>query len=94
MGKRNGSLMGIRNVGVGSTASDGFNASGIWGLNDTQRAMGPDNSSTLKSKPIQIHYLLVGGGGGGGGADNNHIRGGGGGGGGVVEGIVFVDSST
>lgn len=91
MGKRNGSLIGKKNVGAATTAT--YNASGIWGLNDTQRVMGEDSSSTLKSK-IQIQYLLVGGGGGGGGSKIPNIRGGGGGGGGVKEGTLILDSGT
>lgn len=89
MGKRNGSLIGKRNVGAGATN----NASGIWGLNDTQRVMSPDNSSALKSK-IQIQYLLVGGGGGGGGSQTGEKKGGGGGAGGMVEGTLVFDSGT
>lgn len=89
MGKRNGSLIGKRNVGAGATN----NASGIWGLNDTQRVMSPDNSSALKSK-IQIQYLLVGGGGGGAGSDTTAVRGGGGGAGGMVEGTLICDDAT
>tara|TARA_Y100000004_G_scaffold180030_1_gene224227 strand:- start:80 stop:1123 length:1044 start_codon:yes stop_codon:yes gene_type:complete len=81
MGRRNGSFIGKKNIGVGVTN----NASGIWGLNDSQRVMGPDNSSALKSK-IEIKYLLVGGGGGGAGAEYANIRGGGGGAGGMLEG--------
>ncbi len=91
MGKRNGSLIGKKNVGAATTAT--YNASGVWGLNDTQRVMGEDNSSTLKSK-IQIQYLLVGGGGGGGGSKIPNIRGGGGGGGGMKEGTLILDSGT
>ena len=89
MGRRNGSIIGKRNVGAGATS----NASGVWGLNDTQRVSAPDNSSALESK-VQIQYLAVGGGGGGGGSRTSEIRGGGGGAGGMKEGTFTCYSGT
>tara|TARA_B100002019_G_scaffold281828_1_gene286341 strand:- start:431 stop:1465 length:1035 start_codon:yes stop_codon:yes gene_type:complete len=89
VGRRNGSIIGKRNVGAGATS----NASGVWGLNDTQRVSAPDNSSALESK-VQIQYLLVGGGGGGAGSDTTAVRGGGGGAGGMKEGTFTCYSGT
>jgi hypothetical protein len=89
VGKRNGSIIGKRNIGAGATS----NASGVWGLNDTQRISAPDNSSDLESK-VQIRYLLVGGGGGGAGSRSDSIRGGGGGAGGMVEGTLICNDGT
>jgi hypothetical protein len=89
VGRRNGSIIGKRNVGAGATS----NASGVWGLNDTQRVSAPDNSSALESK-VQIQYLAVGGGGGGGGSRTSDIRGGGGGAGGMKEGTFTCYSGT
>ena len=94
MGRKNGSFRGVRNVGAGAT----HNASGIWGLNDTQRYVyppaNPDRSSALRSE-IRVDYVVVGGGGGGGGAQPpNKGKGGGGGGGGVLQGTTIAQTGT